>query len=603
VSDSYRVLPATHGAVPVAVRRTATATTWATTVTGPTDPAGLDPDLMIIALPGVRTLSGVTSSWGLEFEPHPLDPDGPLTWEVTSGRSSNGALPWLAADTAAGAVVITVHWSGNWRLVTTPADGPPGGPDSWLQLVVGLHPDGQRVLLGDGAELRLPAVSVAVGETVADAAAALTSLLVDQVPSSGVGLLTEWNHWWPYEDAEIDEATFLAEATAAAGLGLEVAVLDAGWFGRAEASSDWVAERGDWHRVNTARFPHGLGWLADETRRAGIDFGIWIEAEAVGPGATVAEEHPEVLARDDSGALGYVCLGSPAGRDHVHDHVARLIAETGARWIKWDFNLDPGAGCRRTDHGHASADGLLQHYLGLYAVLDRLRSAHPDTVFEACSSGGLRIDAGLAAHVDGFFLSDPDWTEHHLSCLWGAVRMLPPRQLLHWPQSEWRGEHRFQKVDYSGTLITAAAFDTKIRAAMLHRFGISVRLTQLRTDLRERLRHHLRVYERSVRPLLGDGLLRPLTDQPLREEKGHRQPAFQLSSGDDHVVAAFLLPPQWGWTPILPTGLEPEAGYEVRDLDTDQPLGVSTGAELSSVGLPGPGGSVTSAWWSVRRQR
>ena len=340
-------------------------------------------------------------------------------------------------------------------------------------------------------------------------------------------------------------------------------MLDAGWFGRPEASSDWVAERGDWHRVNTARFPHGLSWLADQTRRAGIDFGIWIEAEAIGPGATVAAEHPEIVARDDSGAgddsgaLGYVCLGSPAGRDHVHDHVARLIAETGARWIKWDFNLDPGSGCRRTDHGHGAADGLLRHYLGLYAVLDRLRSAHPDTVFEACSSGGLRIDAGLAAHVDGFFLSDPDWTEHHLTCLWGASRLLPPRQLLHWPQSEWRGEHRFQKVDYSGTLITTAAFDTKIRAAMLHRFGLSVRLTQLRPDLRERLRHHLRIYERSVRPLLVDGLLRPLTDQPLREERGHRQPAFQLSSSDDHVVAAFLLPPQWDWTPIVPTGLEP----------------------------------------------
>ena len=236
-------------------------------------------------------------------------------------------------------------------------------------------------------------------------------------------------------------------------------------------------------------------------------------------------------------------------------------------------------------------------------MLDRLRAAHPDTVFEACSSGGLRIDAGLAAHVDGFFLSDPDWTEHHLTCLWGAARLLPPRQLLHWPQSEWRGEHRFQKVDYSGTLIRADQFDTKIRAAMLHRFGISIRLTQLRADLHERLRHHLRVYEQSVRPLLIEGILRPLTDQPLREEQGHRQPAYQLTSGDDHVVAAFLLPPQWGWQPVLVDGLDPTADYEVRDLNTDQPLADSTGAELMSVGLPVPSGSTTSVWWSVRRSR
>lgn len=597
MTDTHRVLPAGAGTPPRPLRRHGTATTWSSTVTGPTGPRGLEPELMIIALPSVRSLTGVTSSWGLEFEPHPLDPDRQLVWEVTSGRSSNGALPWLAAETGAGAVVITVHWSGNWRLVITP------GADE-TQIAVGLHPDGQRLRLAEGEELSLPAVSVAVGDTVAAAAADLVGLLAGQVPTSDAGLLTEWNHWWPYEDAEIDETTFLAEAASAAELGLEVAVLDAGWFGRSETGSDWVAERGDWHRVNAARFPHGLTWLADRTRRAGLDFGIWIEAEAIGPGATVAAEHPELVARaGDGSSLGYVCLGSPAGREHVHDHVARLITETGARWIKWDFNLDPGTGCRRDDHGHAVDDGLLHHYLGLYAVLDRLRAAHPGTVFEACSSGGLRIDAGLAAHVDGFFLSDPDWTEHHLTCLWGAARLLPPRQLLHWPQSEWRGEHRFQKVDYSGTLLTAAAFDTKIRSAMLHRFGISVRLTQLRADLRERLRHHLRVYERSVRPLLADGILRPLTDQPLREEKGHRQPGFQLTSGDDHVVATFLLPPQGGWQPVRPIGLEAGVDYEVRDLDSGDQVLVAPGAALMADGLPLPQASTTSVWWSLRRSR
>jgi len=596
VTTAYRILPADTGASPELIRRTGTAETWATTVTGPTDPAGASPDLMIIELPATHALSGFTSSWGLEFEPRSLAADEPVVWEVTSGRSGNGALPWLAAETDAGVVVITIHWSGNWRFVITP------GSDG-TQIAVGLHPDGQRVILGSDERLRLPEVSVAAGETTDDASASLATVLSEQVPPSAAGLLTEWNHWWPYEDAEIDEETFLAEASVAANLGLELAVLDAGWFGRPEASSDWVAERGDWHRVNTARFPHGLAWLAEETRRRGTAFGIWIEAEAIGPGATVAAEHPEIVARTADGSLGYVCLGSPAGRTHVHDHVARLIAETGARWIKWDFNLDPGSGCRRGDHGHDADDGLLRHYLGLYAVLDRLRAAHPDTIFEACSSGGLRIDAGLAAHVDGFFLSDPDWTEHHLTCLWGAARLLPPRQLLHWPQSEWRGEHRFQKVDYSGTLITTEQFDTKIRAAMLHRFGISIRLTQLRADLRERLRHHLRVYEASVRPLLVDGILRPLTDQPLREEKGHRQPGYQLTSGDDHVVAAYLLPPQWGWQPVLAVGLDPTAEYEIRDLDSGQQVAVTTGALLQSEGLPLPTGSATSVWWSMRRTR
>jgi alpha-galactosidase len=592
MTDEIQVAAAASGARPAVVRRLGAAATWASWLTGPVD---VEPEILVLRLPPARSIAGFTSAWGLEYEPSRQPVGEPVVCEVTSGRSTQGAVPWLAVDTEAGTVVVTVHWSGNWRLVITPVtDG--------VQVAVGLHPDGQRVVLADGQNLRLPEVSIAVGATATQAAESLVRLLAEQVPASAAGLPTEWNHWWPYEDVEIDEDTFLAEAAVAADLGLEVAVLDAGWFGRADAGSDWMAERGDWHLVNTARFPHGLAWLADQTRQRGLDFGIWIEAEAVGPGATVAAERPDLSALDgDENALGYVCFGSPTAQDHVHDHVARLIADTGARWIKWDFNLDPGSGCRRADHGHRPDDGLLRHCLGLYATLDRLRAEHPGVVFEACSSGGLRIDAGLAAHVDGFFLSDPDWTEHHLSCLWGASQLLPPRQILHWPQSEWRGEHRFQKVDYSGTLITPSQFDTKIRAAMLHRFGVSMRLTEMRSDLRERLREHLRVYAEVVRPLLVDGVLVPLTEQPLREEQGHRQPAYQLTSGDDHLVAAFLLPPQWSWSPVVPTRLRPELDYDVTDLGSGS-VSRRSGTSLMADGFRLPA-DVTSAWWSVRPRR
>lgn len=580
---------------PLARSGGAGAATWTPTAHGPTPAEGLVPAVATVDVPGARTILGFTSSWGLEFEPQTWPAGDPLVLEVTSGRSSNQASPWLAVESDDGACVLTLHWSGNWRMTSTPtADG--------VRVEVGLHADGQRLHLADGETGTLPAVSVGWGASTAEASAALARHLLGQVPP-GPPLLTEWNHWWPYEDVEIDEDVFLANAAAAAALGLEVAVLDAGWFGRADATSDWVAERGDWHLVNTARFPHGLAWLADQTRARGVEFGLWVEAEAVGRAATVAQEHPDLLALDaDGGQLGYVCLGSPLGRQHVHDTVHGLLEQTRARWLKWDFNLDPGRGCARDDHGHRADDGLLQHYRGLYAVLDRLRAAHPATVLEACASGGLRVDAGLAAHVDGFFLSDPDWTEHHLAVLWGAARMLPPRQLLHWPQSEWRGEHRFQKVDYSGSLLTPDQFDTKVRAAMLHRFGVSVRLTELRPDLAERLREHVVTFTTLVRPLLADGVLVPLTEQPRREERGHRQPAFQVTSGDEHLVAAFRLPPTGGWDAVRPTGLDPHTTYAVAPVDGVVPgeAVLLTGAALHEAGLPAPPATATSALWSVR---
>ena len=550
--------------------------------------------MLTLRLPPAEHIEGFTSSWGLEFEPTTLTTSAEAGLEVSSGRSSNQAMPWLAVRTEEGCWVVSVHWSGNWRITTRP------GPDG-LAVEVGLRSAGQRLHLGAGEQLELPSVSVGWGGDVDAAAAALVAHLAAGAPAGP--LLTEWNHWWPYEDAAITEEVFLANAAVAAGLGFEVAVLDAGWFGRDDTTSDWVRERGDWHRTNTARFPSGLAALAERTREHGIDFGLWVEAEAVGPDASVAVERPDVLAlAADGTSLGYVCLGSAAGREHLLATVSGLVELTGARWVKWDFNLDPGDGCARADHGHHADDGLLQHYRGLYALLDALRARHPDTVWEACSSGGLRLDAGLAEHVHAFFLSDPDWTEHALTCLWGAARQLPARQLLHWVQSEWRGEHRFQKVDYSGTLITVDQFDAKVRAALLHRFGASVRLTEMRPDLRERLASHLALYGAEIRPLLADGVLRPLTPQPLREERGHRQPAFQLSAGDAHVVAGFRLAPTGDWEPVRLHGLDPDAVYAVRVVDGGEPGDVhrTAGRDLLEQGLLAPG-PTASALWLVER--
>lgn len=569
-------------------RSTDRARSYTITSTGP----GTGESLVLgsVSVPDVGGIAGFTSGWGLEYEPVQLSLTEPDSLQVASGRSTNGAVPWLQLTTADGVLVITLHWSGNWRISTTP-DG-----SGTVEVRVELPAAGQQ----PGADHEvLPTISLAWGDDRRLASAALATHLRGQVPP-GPPVLTEWNHWWPYEDAEITEDVFLANAEVAAQVGLEVAVLDAGWFGPAAADSRWYSVRGDWHLVNTTRFPHGLGWLADQTRKRGIDFGIWIEGEAVGEAAAIAEQRPEVLALGADGRrLGYVCFGSPEGREHIVGTVSRLIDTTSARWIKWDFNLDPGSGCVRTDHGHGADDGLLQHYRGLYEVLDRIRAAHPETLIEACSSGGLRIDAGLAEHVDAFFLSDPDWTEHHLQCLWGAAQLLPARQLLHWPQSEWRGEHRFQKVDYSGTLITRSQFDTKIRSALLHRLGVSVRMTELRPDLRQRLGEHVTGYRTHIRPLIESGVIIPLTDQPLREEKGCRQPSFQLTSGDDHLIAGFRLPPTGDWQPVLPIGLDPEQAYAVRSLDGSEliELGDQNGAKIAEAGLPAPDRADTSAFW------
>ncbi len=552
----------------------------------------------------------MSSSWGLEFEPVDLDLSRPVDLSSVAGRSSQGWHPWCAFERPdGGAVIVSPAWSGNWRIqARADADG---RPDT---VTAGISPWCFARTVAPGESFTAPSVVVATGASVDDAATALAEAVREWSPrTTGSDVApVEWNHWWPYEDGAITAPVFLANAEIAQRLGFEECVLDAGWFGESKSDSDWVQLRGDWQLENTSRFPDGVADLARRVRAIGLRFGIWCEAEAVGASAALRTKRPELMARrdddpparpidpDEPGWLGYVCLGSPAGRAHVAAVLDGLVERTGCTWIKLDFNLDPGAGCSRTDHGHGHGDGLFEHYVGLYAVLDDFRRRHPAVILEACSSGGLRIDLGLARHVHCFFLSDPDWPEHHLQVVWGASLMLPPVTMLHWNSSEWRGSHRHQTFDVTDTGLTVEQFDASARGAMLHRFGMSIRLPELPVHLHDRLAEHVETYKQVVRPFVIEGVLRRLTPMPRREGLGERRPAFQLDlvGEDRHLVVAFRLP---GATdpprPVIPRSLVPGREYVVRVLG--EPVGgrVLRGVDLMATGLALPGWSSGTASW------
>lgn len=549
------------------------------------------------------------SAWGDEFRPESGTTRHDTVLDVRSGRSAHGMSPWLAleAEDDRGAVIVSPAWSGNWHIRALS-----GG-----QVSAGISPWRLGVELAPGESVTAPSVVIAVGTSLDKAAVELQRAVAgDWLARSDVAdaAPAEWNHWWPYEDVEVTEEVIAANAAVAAELGIDIVTVDAGWFGEPDAGSDWQEQRGDWDRVNTARFPSGLAELGRSVRAAGASPGIWIEAEAVGRAARLRQDRPEALARadgrrrdpsyrvttvsldaDDPGFLGYVCLGSEAGRDHVRTALREVVEAVGARWVKLDFNIDPDGGCTRTDHGHGSGDGLLRHYQGLYAVLREFRESHPEVILEACASGGLRLDLGLAREVHGFFLSDPDYTEHHLQVLHGAAHLLPPLGILHWSQSQWRGDYPPQQRDWDA--LSAPAFDTMLRAAMLHRFGVSLRLTELRSDLRDRLAAHVGIYRGEIAPMLVDAVLVPLTGAPLRDGRGERAPAFQLSSErtDTHVLAAFVLAGGRRPAVCVPRGLDPARHYLVTDLAEGTEV-TRSGAELLREGVALPATPDATSW-------
>lgn len=540
------------------------------------------------------------SGWGDEWRPVTGTTDHHHRLGTRAGRSSHGMSPWFGLEREGAGVVVSPAWSGNWHIDLDEGTRVSAGISTW-QFFVTLAP---------GESVTAPSVVLSVGESRDAAALALTTAIGRAwIPRSVASerLDVEWNHWWPYEDVEVTEQVIWDNARVAADLGIGVATVDAGWFGASDASSYWPEQRGDWALVNSQRFPSGLTALGAGIRERGVRAGIWIEAEAVGASAEIRRTHPEILAlavdgrrhdpsyglmtvsldADDPAFLGYVCLGSPAGRDFVLESMSRVVVETGAEWVKLDFNVDPDAGCTRTDHGHGAGDGLLRHYEGLYSVLDAFRARHPEVVLEACSSGGLRIDLGLARHVHCLFLSDPDYTEHALQVFWGASLMLPPAAILHWSWSQWRGDHEASRLDFAS--LTDEQFATLLRAAMLHRFGVSLRLPELSPSQLEVLREHVVLYSGTLADLVRDGALRRLTGQPLRGTAGERAPAFQLSLDGRHVVGQYVLAGGAPPAAVRPH-LDPARRYRVTDL--------ASGAEsaLGDGGIPldDKNGTVTS---------
>ena len=565
---------------------------------------------------------GFHSAWGDEFRPLAGHAGHHLVLESRSGRSSHGMIPWLGlergplartarpvpgGDQSRAAVTVAPAYSGNWHIHAMAGGLVTAGISPW-QFFVELAP---------GESVTAPSVVLTIAPTLDAAAVALQrAVAADWLPRTPFtdAVPVEWNHWWPYEDQEVDEQVIAANARVAADLGIEVATVDAGWFGAADPTSYWQEQRGDWASVNTARFPSGLAALGQSIRDAGVLPGMWIEAEAVGAHSLLRAARPEAMAHsvearradpsyrvqtesldpDDPTFLGYVCLGSPAGREHVLASMSTLITTTGARWIKLDFNIDPDAGCTRTDHGHGAGDGLLRHYEGLYAVLDAVRERHPDILLESCSSGGLRIDLGLARHVHGFFLSDPDYTEHHLQVLWGVRHLLPPIGILHWSWSQWRGDYPPARRDWA-TLGTDE-FDRMLRAAMVHRFGVSLRLPELRPELLERLREHVALFRAELVPFVRDGVLQPLSASPERGGFGERAPSIQVSHPDGRVLlAVFVLDGGVRPAGVRLQGLEPDTTYRVRDL-ADGDVRRMSGVELIEDGLAVLGDDPVTSW-------
>jgi alpha-galactosidase len=432
------------------------------------------------------------------------------------GRSSGEHVPWFALMDQDGGLLASFVWSGRWRLNIEEHGGA-------HNLVMGLSDFAH--LLQPGEHLKLPGVVLCgFAGSLDDGANSWRTWAIQHwmPPVPGNWPWVQYNHWYAYY-GDIDAECLLQEAREAAGVGCEVFVIDDGWF-RGRRPESYFAGWGDWVE-DRSKFPEGLQAFGESVRGLGMKFGLWVEPERADDNGELVRAHPDWVATRDGtpisrpGPTGmegvHLCLGNPGVQRWMIADMIRVVREYGVDWLKWDYNIGYGLGCNADDHGHQATDGHYAHTLGLYHVLEQLRTACPDLVIENCASGGHRVDLGTLRHTHTNWISD--YTHRAASC-----------------RQHVQGSGLFLPLHHLNTWVLNDRDRTEFRSRMGGAFGISCFMGQWSDGERDMFRHAVDEYKR-LRPFLAGQ--RFLLTGPLHQDWEIWQ--FVHPSGEDLAVLAF----------------------------------------------------------------
>ena len=205
--------------------------------------------------------------------------------------------------------------------------------------------------------------------------------------------------------------TLLRMIDDAASMGLEMFVLDDGWFAKDFPRNGDDAGLGDWE-VNTAKIPEGIDYVASYAHDKGLKFGIWIEPEMVNPQSNLAHAHPEWVVQSPGRELyqsrnqWVLDLSNPQVQDFVYGIFDRTMQlAPNIDYVKWDCNRTV-ANFGSTYLGKDQDRFFLEYAQGIYNVMRRLRAKYPDTIVQCCSSGGGRVDYGALKYFNEIWTSD-----------------------------------------------------------------------------------------------------------------------------------------------------------------------------------------------------
>ncbi len=375
--------------------------------------------------------------------------------------------------------------------------------------------------------------------------------------------LTLLNNWEAtYFDFNEEKLTGLLDD--AKKLGVDVFLLDDGWFANKYPRNDDQAGLGDW-QANVQKLPHGIGYLVEQAEAKGVKFGIWIEPEMVNPKSELYEKHPDWILklpnRDEHYYRNQLVLDltNPEVQNFVFNVVDDLLLKNPKiGFIKWDCNrmmTNTYSPYLKDKQAHVQ----IEYVRSFYRIMERLRDKYPHLPIMLCSGGGGRVDYGALKYFTEFWPSDNTDAYERVFIQWGYSYFFPSITLCNHITSMGRQSLKF-----------------RTDVAMMGKMGYDIRINEMTPDELKFSQQAVQNYNR-LKDVIWYGDLYRLVS-PYEAE---RTVLMYVNGQKDHsVLLAYNLYPRTfdSFSPVRLQGLDPAKMYKVEEINQFEPSGEKPGA-------------------------
>ncbi len=334
-----------------------------------------------------------------------------------------------AKENEGNVVLGTIGWTGNFRF-TFEVDNVGG-----LRVIPAINPYASDYKLRAGETFTTPEFIFTTSSTgVGQASRNLHDWARRYQVNMGMGDRLSLLNNWENTGFDFDQKSLAELMKDAKDLGVDMFLLDDGWFANKYPRKDDHAGLGDWD-VTHSKLPEGIPGLVRDAKVAGVKFGIWVEPEMVNPKSELFEKHPDWVIQQPNRETYYyrnqlvLDISNPKVQDYVFGVVDRIMTENpDVAYFKWDCN-SPITNIYSPYHKANQGNTYIDHVRGVYNVMSRIKAKYPNLPMMLCSGGGGRMDYEALKYFTEFWCSDDTDPYERLYIQWSLSKFFPAKTM------------------------------------------------------------------------------------------------------------------------------------------------------------------------------